>query len=71
MKVAKIIAKYKKLTPTRKRTRGINIYHMRKGDLVRMIQKEEGNTPCYKGDYAHSCGQVDCCWFKDCKSNRP
>ena len=68
MKVDEVIRKYKALKPTRKR--GINVYNTPKADLIRMVQEAEGNSQCYKGDFSDSCGQVDCCWFKDCKSKR-
>lgn len=36
-------------------------------DLVRLIQRTEGNTPCFgtlrRGD---SCPQFACCWREDC-----
>jgi len=65
MKVEEVIKKYQALQP--KRRRGINVYHTPKADLIRLVQTTEGNAPCYRGDFASSCGQTDCCWFKDCK----
>ena len=47
--------------------KGINVWHMNKDDLIKLIQKTEGNTPCYKGSYASTCGQTDCAWYKNCK----
>jgi hypothetical protein len=37
-----------------------------KKELIRFIQEQEGNIPCFKTDQ-HSCDQFDCCWRDDCK----
>jgi DNA-binding IscR family transcriptional regulator len=37
----------------------------KKADIVRMIQGKENNTPCF-GKNDGSCGQLTCCFFKDC-----
>ena len=68
MKIDAIIRKYRTLVPNRKK--GVNVYRMGKTDLIRLIQKTEGNSSCYKGDFATSCSQSDCCWFKECKNKR-
>lgn len=39
---------------------------MDKKQLVRSIQKKEGNTPCFKTGQPF-CDQNDCCWRSDCK----
>jgi hypothetical protein len=39
---------------------------MDKKELIRFIQEQEGNIPCFKTDQ-HSCDQDDCCWRDDCK----
>ena len=44
---------------------GINPKKMNKTDLIRSIQIEEGNTPCYQTEVS-SCEQTDCCWRDDC-----
>lgn len=64
MKVDQIIKKYQAIVPAKRK--GINLYSMKKDDLIRLVQKTEGNSPCFKGDFAQSCGQTDCCWFADC-----
>jgi hypothetical protein len=46
---------------------GVNAKKMGKSELIRTIQRKEGNSPCFKGDYASSCGQTDCLWYQDCK----
>jgi len=44
---------------------GINPNKMNKMDLIRLIQRQEGNKPCFKtaGTY---CDQTDCLWKSDC-----
>ena len=39
---------------------------MKKVDLIRAIQSEEGNTPCFKTE-VNDCDQTDCCWRGDCQ----
>ena len=50
-----------------KKVKGFNTRTMKKQELIRHIQKTEGNAPCYKGNFSASCGQTDCLWFEDCK----
>lgn len=42
-----------------------NVIKMSKTDLIRAIQRAEGNFQCFATD-PHSCGQVNCLWLKDC-----
>ena len=37
-----------------------------KSDLIRTIQKKEGNFDCYGQALTGECGQVNCSWRKDC-----
>ncbi len=37
----------------------------KKVNLIRAIQSEEGNTPCFQTGI-DSCDQTDCCWRDDC-----
>jgi hypothetical protein len=37
-----------------------------KKELIRFIQEQEGNIPCFKTSQP-SCDQYDCCWRSDCK----
>jgi len=39
---------------------------LNKTDLIRLIQKEEGNNECYATPEVSSCGQEDCLWRSDC-----
>jgi len=44
---------------------GINIQSLKKADLIRKIQTQEGNTPCFQVN-TDPCDQMDCCWRRDC-----
>jgi hypothetical protein len=56
-----------KMTDVKKKamTLGIKPGKMRKTDLIRTIQINEGNSPCFQTGIA-SCDQNDCCWRTDC-----
>lgn len=36
-----------------------------KGELIREIQRQEGNFPCFGTAYG-ICNQMECLWRKDC-----
>lgn len=44
---------------------GIKSKKIKKMDLIRTIQKEEGNEPCFRMN-GETCGEYDCCWRQDC-----
>lgn len=44
---------------------GIKPGKMNKSDLIRAIQMQEGNTPCF-GTTMSPCDQEACCWRADC-----
>lgn len=44
---------------------GIRSKGVKKSELIKKIQTEEGNRPCYQTN-GGSCDQTDCCWRKDC-----
>jgi hypothetical protein len=44
---------------------GITTKNVKKVDLIRKIQVEEGNQPCFQSKNA-DCGQTACCWREDC-----
>jgi len=46
--------------------RGILPGRVRKADLIRTIQKSEGNAECFGSGRANECGQTGCLWRKDC-----
>lgn len=57
MKMTDVQMKAKKL--------GIKTSKLKKADLIRQIQAEEGNRACFQLNEG-SCDQEDCCWRKDC-----
>ncbi len=46
--------------------RGIKTANMKKADVIRAIQRDEGNTDCYESGNANKCGQAQCLWKDDC-----
>ncbi|MFP4415877.1 MAG: SAP domain-containing protein [Chitinispirillaceae bacterium] len=44
---------------------GVKIGKLRKDELIRAIQKQEGNFPCF-GSAENECNQMDCMWREDC-----
>jgi hypothetical protein len=57
MKEIQHIAKERDLAPGR----------MTKVELVRTLQREEGNQDCFQTGLACSCGQAACLWREDCE----
>lgn len=45
---------------------GIKPGKMKKVELIREIQKAEGNESCYNSGKVDSCGQESCAWRVDC-----
>ena len=66
VKVSKkdVIKQYQSMNPSKQK--GVNLHKMRKEDLIRLVQKAEGNTACYQGEFSSVCGQTDCKWFDSC-----
>ncbi len=58
MKKIKEIAKKKSVTPGK----------MGRIDLIRAIQRAEGNFDCFATTYVKECNQVNCLWRVDCKA---
>jgi hypothetical protein len=49
------------------RERGIKTGSLKKSDLIKAIQRQEGNSDCF-GDVASvACEQTGCLWFGDCQ----
>ena len=46
---------------------GIRVVGVKKTDIVRSIQKQEGNTPCFASGKATECGQPHCQCFAACE----
>jgi hypothetical protein len=47
---------------------GINTYRMKKGDIVRAIQRAENNMDCFYTPRVEYCGELLCLWREDCLS---
>jgi hypothetical protein len=41
-------------------------YRVKKTDLIRSIQRAEGNFDCYGTDRIETCEEHACLWKKDC-----
>jgi len=56
-----------KLLEVKKFARGMKIRlgKMNKTELIRAIQVQENNTPCY-GKAGENCDQTNCLWRDDC-----
>ena len=48
------------------RDRGINPGKSSKLNLIRAIQRQEGNFDCYASDIEGHCDQMNCIWNSDC-----
>jgi hypothetical protein len=46
---------------------GIRVIGVKKADIVRAIQTQEGNTPCFASGKANECGQPHCNWAAACE----
>ncbi len=44
---------------------GLKIGKLKKDELIRAIQKQEGNFPCF-GTANGECDQTECIWREDC-----
>jgi len=45
---------------------GLKTENLKKGELIRSIQTDEGNIPCFGTGKAAECGQSTCCWREGC-----
>ena len=59
LKEIKEIAKKKK----------VKIGTLKKDALIKAIQIAEGNSPCFKADFAPNCAIQNCLWRSDCIKN--
>ncbi|MCL4491166.1 MAG: SAP domain-containing protein [Nitrospirae bacterium] len=48
--------------------KGIKPGAMKKEELIRAIQRAEGNFDCFATSRVRGCGQVNCLWKEDCVS---
>jgi len=47
---------------------GINIFRMKKTDMIRSIQSAENKNDCYGTERVENCYQDKCLWRDDCRS---
>jgi len=47
--------------------RGLKVKKLMKNEIIRAIQTDEGNFPCYGTGKNAECGQSNCLWRKDCE----
>lgn len=48
------------------KTKGIKVGNMKKANIIRTIQKTEGNSDCFGTASAGVCDQINCLWKEDC-----
>lgn len=46
--------------------RGVRPGKLKKEDLIRAIQAQEGNPTCFNSNFSQACGQEECLWREDC-----
>ena len=47
---------------------GVDPGRMSKTDLIRAIQRAEGNLDCFATTRVNECNQQNCLWLKDCRA---
>lgn len=50
--------------------KGVNPARIKKDELIKAIQRAEGNNDCFGTAFAAECGQINCLWRKDCVKNQ-
>jgi hypothetical protein len=48
------------------KSQGIKVGNMKKENIIRSIQRSEGNFDCFGSATAGECNQVNCIWRGDC-----
>lgn len=46
--------------------RGVKPGRLKKEELIRAIQGQEGNPECFNTNFSQQCGQEGCLWRGDC-----
>lgn len=46
--------------------KGIKVGNMKKANIIRAIQKSEGNFDCFGTATTGMCDQMNCMWREDC-----
>jgi hypothetical protein len=58
-----------RLSEIEKKAKGLGIkdtWRLSKKDLIKTIQRKEGNFDCFASPTRSSCGQMSCLWRGDC-----
>ncbi len=45
---------------------GVDTGNLNKTELIRAIQRAEGNKDCYASAQVQTCGRTNCLWHQDC-----
>jgi hypothetical protein len=53
------------------RKMGIDTRNVTMTELIRAIQRAEGNNDCYMTARVLTCGETGCCWREDCRGVQP
>ncbi len=48
------------------KSKGIKVGNMKKENIIRAIQRAEGNFDCFGTASAGVCDQINCLWKEDC-----
>jgi len=48
------------------KAKGINARNLKKAELIRTIQRSEGNFDCFGSASSDFCDQLKCLWRDDC-----
>jgi hypothetical protein len=48
--------------------KGVNAGKMSRIELIRAIQRAEGNSDCFATVHVNECNQINCLWRVDCKA---
>ncbi|MEW6417760.1 MAG: SAP domain-containing protein [Nitrospirota bacterium] len=46
--------------------KGVKVGNMKKENIIRAIQRAEGNNDCFGNANAGTCDQLNCLWREDC-----
>lgn len=46
--------------------RNLKVANMKKTEIIRAIQRDEGNNDCFATGKTNECGQINCLWRQDC-----
>ncbi len=60
-----LVMKIQKIRQIAKK-RGVNFGNMNKTDLIRTIQRAEGNADCFATKPVGECSEINCLWREDC-----